>query len=195
MNVLINSSSSIWTTTFTPGSKTLLIIGNNNIPMDIDSLVSLYDVTQNAAFNFVGMQFTWFRSNNLPIYCWIFNVLPAGASGADTLNMLIAIPQNQAEFVLQQKQASAPAGTVGTLVANETPSGTINGTNKVFTLVNTPSAGTLVLLLTPSGGNVALQTTYPAVSGQVGTYTLVGNTITFVVAPPTGSSISALYYH
>ena len=66
---------------------------------------------------------------------------------------------------------------------NETPSGTINGTNKEFTLANAPSpAGNLVLVL-----NGAVQT-----AGGVD-YTLSSLTITFVNAPPDGSGLKAWY--
>jgi len=65
----------------------------------------------------------------------------------------------------------------------ETPSGTINGTNKVFTLANTPNpTGSLIVELNGSiqvaGGN---------------DYTLSGNTVTFVSAPVNGSTLLVWY--
>ncbi len=71
---------------------------------------------------------------------------------------------------------TASADTFG-----ETPTGAVNNVNKVFTLVATPSAGTLRLYLGQrlSGGGVD--------------YTLSGNTITFVTAPPTNAVIVADY--
>lgn len=61
-------------------------------------------------------------------------------------------------------------------IFHETPSGTINGVNTVFTLANTPIAGTEQVFLAralqvPGGGN---------------DYTISGATITFAVAPPAG---------
>lgn len=71
-------------------------------------------------------------------------------------------------------------GSVGTLQV-ETPSGTINGTNAVFTVTNNPAMVQL---------NGAYQT-----AGGVD-YTLTGSgpyTITFVAAPPTNSVLRTLY--
>lgn len=64
----------------------------------------------------------------------------------------------------------------------EIPTGAINGTNKVFTLVNTPIVGTLHLKLNG-------QEKYIANSD----YSLTGNTITFVDAPSTGAFLSVDY--
>lgn len=72
--------------------------------------------------------------------------------------------------------ASAASGN------GETPSGTINGSNKVFTLAETPSpAASLVLI---RGRAIMVQGT---------DYTLVTNTITYTVAPPTGTIHRAWY--
>jgi len=62
-----------------------------------------------------------------------------------------------------------------------TPTGTINGVNKVFTLPTTPGAVVLVFLngLLQQGGGVD--------------YTLAGTSITFVVAPITGDSVRSVY--
>lgn len=67
---------------------------------------------------------------------------------------------------------------------NETPAGTINGSNTVFTLTNTPAANSLVLTL--------------ARQPQILTtdYTISGNTITFVAAPDaslSGQPFNAIY--
>lgn len=68
------------------------------------------------------------------------------------------------------------------VVDNEVPSGTINGSNVTFTLVSTPATNSLNLYkngirLKPGGAD----------------YTLSGNTITFVTAPPTGAVLLADY--
>lgn len=67
---------------------------------------------------------------------------------------------------------------------DETPGGTIDGSNKDFTLVNTPATGSLQVFL-----NGAFQT------GGGEDYTLTGLTITFVNAPLTGSILRGFYYH
>lgn len=73
------------------------------------------------------------------------------------------------------------AGTQS-IVDNETPAGTINGSNVTFTLASTPATNSLMLYkngirLKPGGAD----------------YTLSGNTITFVTAPPTGAVLLADY--
>jgi hypothetical protein len=68
----------------------------------------------------------------------------------------------------------------------ETPSGTVNGSNTVFTLANAPSpAASLVLVL-----NTAVQT-----AGS--DYSLSGASITFIngVVPQTGATLRAWYRH
>ena len=75
------------------------------------------------------------------------------------------------------------AKLLGIEISNETPTGTINGTNTVFTLAHTPSpAATLKVFL-----NGAFQTA----GGE--DYTLVTNTITFINAPLSGSVLRVFY--
>jgi len=70
----------------------------------------------------------------------------------------------------------------GNYADNETPSGTIDGSNKTFTLANSPSPADSLMLFV----NGVFQT-----SGE--DYSLSGDTITFTVAPPSGSIIRAFY--
>ena len=65
----------------------------------------------------------------------------------------------------------------------ETPTGTINGSNAIFTLANSPSPATSLILIK----NGAVQT-----AGGVD-YTLSGLTITYVTAPADGSTHIAWY--
>ena len=68
-------------------------------------------------------------------------------------------------------------------VWNETPTGTVDGANAEFTLANTPNPLTSLkvfvngMLLKEAGED----------------YTLVGDTITFVTAPPTNSILTVGY--
>jgi hypothetical protein len=64
---------------------------------------------------------------------------------------------------------------------NETPSGTINGSNTAFTLAHAPTTGSLKLFL--NGARQQL----------TGDYTLSGTTITFLTAPQSGSILLADY--
>lgn len=69
----------------------------------------------------------------------------------------------------------------GEKVDNETPTGTVNGSNTVFTLANVPKAGTVKVYVNGS----RMQTT--------GDYTISSATITFNTAPPTTSIILCDY--
>jgi len=75
-------------------------------------------------------------------------------------------------------------GNIGMPKRNETPTGIIDGINKVFTIGETPKTDSLQLFL-----NSAFQT------GGGEDYTLVGKTITFVNAPVSGSVLKAFYYY
>ena len=77
--------------------------------------------------------------------------------------------------------SALPAAT--NFADNETPSGTINGINTVFTLAHTPS---------PAGSLELFYRGLNQVSGGVD-FTLVAATITFTVAPIAGSTILGWY--
>lgn len=74
-----------------------------------------------------------------------------------------------------------PAGSVN-FADNETPSGSVNGSNTSFTLANTPAAGSLLLFL----GGVLLR-------GGGEDYSISGTTITMNAAPLTGTVFVAFY--
>lgn len=190
MEILISSSNSIYSTTFNTTSKVIVLSGINNFPIDFSSIRECYDVTANGYITPLSSinQFEWFRSNGLPIFVYLFTRLPAGAAGSDTLNLLLDIAQNQSILSLQQKQASASAGTPGTLVSGEVPTGTINGTNKAFTLANTPIKGAITLAYAPTDN--------PSQLLQYGVdFTVSGSSVTINTPPLTGSSLYAIYYH
>jgi len=67
----------------------------------------------------------------------------------------------------------------------ETPSGTINGSNTTFTLAHTPTSNTSVLVFL----NGVMQT-----QGAGADYTISTTTITYNTAPPTGSVLTAQYH-
>ncbi len=66
-------------------------------------------------------------------------------------------------------------------IYGEIPSGTIDGSNKVFTLANTPTVGTVRVYLNGLRQSVT------------GDYTIVGGTLTFVNAPLSGDILVADY--
>ena len=81
-----------------------------------------------------------------------------------------------------QQQIDANQNTIGNFVDDETPTGTVNGSNKVFTVASTPKSGSLKVF---ANGQ--------RVKGGGEDYTLSGVTITFVTAPPTNSIILVDY--
>lgn len=73
-------------------------------------------------------------------------------------------------------------------IANETPSGTINGSNATFTLANTPATvNSAVSSLEVVLNGVVLE------GGSGNDYTLSGNTITMLLVPQTGDKLRAYY--
>jgi len=77
--------------------------------------------------------------------------------------------------------AAKLAAALAKFVVGEVPSGTVNGINTVFILVNIPAANTLALynVIRLKGGGVD--------------YTLSSNSITFTTAPEVGSILQADY--
>ena len=67
-------------------------------------------------------------------------------------------------------------GASWTEVSNETPTGDIDGNNTEFTLANTPNPATSLILI--RGRVIMIQDI---------DYTLTTNTITYTIAPPTGT--------
>ncbi len=105
------------------------------------------------------------------------NVVP-GAQQID----FVGAGVNVTSAVEGKATVTIPGGSGNTLVTEETPAGLINDVNTVFTLAHAPVAGTLKVYLggqrQQSGG---------------GDYTLAGSTITFNIAPMTGSILIADY--
>lgn len=70
-------------------------------------------------------------------------------------------------------------------VFNETPSGSVDGSNSTFTLANTPNPSSSLILTLQ--GQIQIQ-------GSSSDYTLSGNTITFSVTPAFGMELKAPFY-
>ena len=73
------------------------------------------------------------------------------------------------------------AGGTGTMVDDETPTGTINGSNDTFILAHTPTVGSVKIYLNGARLRVGED------------YTISGSTITFIIPPLTGSILLADY--
>ena len=91
------------------------------------------------------------------------------------LNKIVEVLSGSTSFVASQHYVFAES---------EIPSGTIDGSNTVFTLANTPVTGSLQLYY-----NGAFQT------GGGKDYTLVGLTITFINPPQTVGGLISFYKH
>jgi hypothetical protein len=74
------------------------------------------------------------------------------------------------------------------VASGEVPAGTVNGTNKTFTLAHPPQTGYLDLYINPAGTDIGLY-----LLDDPTQYTITGSTITFVTAPPSGSTLLANY--
>jgi hypothetical protein len=126
--------------------------------------------------------------------------LNVGASGlkisdsASSGQVMIGNGSNAATFTSLSGDISTISGTgVVTLAAtvykssnfvdNETPSGTINGTNPTFTLANTPTVGSERIYLNG-------QRLFPGAGND---YTISGATITMLTIPLTGDRLTADY--
>ncbi len=101
----------------------------------------------------------------------------------EALEAKVGITNSAVTSSLDYRVRALEASAGHTHVSGETPSGTVNGSNAVFTLANSPSpAASLMLflngLLQNPGGN---------------DFTLSAGTITFALAPPTGSVLLAHY--
>lgn len=82
-------------------------------------------------------------------------------------------------------------GGVPNFADNETPAGTIDGSNKTFTLANSPSPAASLILVQRQAGSTAGG--MPLFQGT--DYTLTTNSISMTLAPPTGDTLVAWYRH
>lgn len=108
-----------------------------------------------------------------------------GTANADTVWLGSADAGGTLETTaITWQQIPTSAGLLNAnFVDNETPAGTINGSNVTFTLANTPVAGS---------ENIYLNGIYQA-SGSGNDYTISGATITYLTAPLTGERLLASY--
>ncbi len=114
-----------------------------------------------------------------------------GASTAnDALNNFLPSQTGNSGKVLGTDGTNASwvsqGGGGGSLVIDETPSGTINGTNVTFTLANSPTSTVLLTLFDSTNGSGI-----PLLYGV--DYTVSDATITMTTAPVTGTTLRAQY--
>lgn len=100
--IIVGNKNNIFTSTFVASTKTLSIANCNNFPLDLASLVSVYDTTTGSAFNMLQpITFSWDYVNSQPVFTWVFTTVPAGVANSDTLIITLEVPQNQMEYSAQ----------------------------------------------------------------------------------------------
>lgn len=131
---------------------------------------------------------SWSRSTDMDAWseipgAWV--TVQEGTANADTVWLATAdlggtLNTTAVTFI---NPLSSIGLTSSNFVFDETPSGTINGSNASFTIANTPTSGTLRVFR--NGLRV--------LSGSGNGYTLSGTTITMTTAPTTGDSLRVDY--
>jgi hypothetical protein len=119
----------------------------------------------------------------MPLLILISCLIGSGANASSTRSWTAdSLQSSNGSFT---QTIPAVTGTLETSagIFQETPSGTVNGSNTSFTLVNTPVASTLSLVL---DGLTLIQ-------GAGKDYTISGTTITMATAPATAQKLYATY--
>lgn len=96
-NIIIGNKNNIYTSAFNAAAKTVALSNITTFDMQFDNLISIYNVTRAAFFNFENMfsasNFAkTYDSNGLPVYTWTFDEVPAASANGDTLIITISIP-------------------------------------------------------------------------------------------------------
>ncbi len=108
MQILIGNSNNIFTYAFDTTAKTVKISNVNNFPLDLGSLVSIYNNTRSLAFDMLQhIEFSWEYVSGFPVYTWEFERLPAASANGDTLYIIIDIPVSQADYSVSLEIAGA----------------------------------------------------------------------------------------
>lgn len=94
--IIVGNKTNILNYTFTAAAKTLAISNNMIYDMQFDTLISVYNVTRSAFFNFQGMTplslVKSTDSSGLPVYTWTFVVVPPSSADGDTLVVTVGCP-------------------------------------------------------------------------------------------------------
>lgn len=103
--------------------------------------------------------------------------VPTFTNLGTTGNLYFIVAEAEEEAASNAASGGTPV-TVFQTAYDETPTGTIDGVNTIFTLVNSPNPPTSLDLRRNNGGQ-----TQQVGASTVYDYTLVGNVITFVIPP------------
>lgn len=97
--IIVGNKNNIFTYTFTASTKTLKVTNVNNFPLDVASLVSVHDTTTNLDFNMLqNIAFSYAYTNGLPVYSWVFPIIPAASADGDTLIIVLDAPLSQIDY-------------------------------------------------------------------------------------------------
>lgn len=113
------------------------------------------------------------------------NVLPIanGGTNASSFTASRCVQVNSGGTAFEVSSAACGIGTVPSFADAEVPSGTINGSNAAFTLAHTPS---------PAASLDCYENGAEQRAGGAD-YTLATATITYGVAPPSGTTLVCYY--
>lgn len=144
------------------------------------------DATENGLYIYNGTIFlrTSDADNNSEVIAGMFMYVNEGNENADTLWALITnnpINLGTTQLSFENIKVNDQIVTTTSYVVREIPSGSVNGSNRVFTLANTPIATTEMVFL-----NGVLQ-------NPITDYTISNAVITLVTAPNTNEKIRVTY--
>lgn len=109
--LLVANSNNIFTYAFNASAKTISISNNTVYDLQYPDLLSVYNVTRSAFFNFENTSPSNFArttdTNGLPVYTWTFDQIPAASANADVLNILITCPDQFLDYTALLKIAGA----------------------------------------------------------------------------------------
>jgi len=143
--------------------------------------------SQNGIYDWNGTGVAMTRSSDSDLWTEITGTLvyvDQGTTNADTRYYCTSNSGGTlGTTAITYVQDTAGAFGASNIVTEETPSGSVNGSNTSYTLANTPTAGTLRLYL----NGIRLK------SGAGNDYTISTNTITMATAPISGDVLIADY--
>lgn len=139
------------------------------------ALVGLLTIAWTCIFAVTQIDLTFQVKNVLPI--------ANGGTNASSFTASRCVQVNSGGTAFEVSSAACGIGTVPSFADAEVPSGTINGSNAAFTLAHTPS---------PAASLDCYENGAEQRAGGAD-YTLATATITYGVAPPSGTTLVCYY--
>jgi hypothetical protein len=109
MRVIAGNKNNIFTWTFDSVAKTLSISNVTEFDLNIESLLSVYDVTTGSMFavNSPLTTFSWNYVAGRKVFTYTFGTVPAGSANADVLQIYLDIPDSKAVYSILKVIATA----------------------------------------------------------------------------------------